>query len=88
MKNSTILIVAGIIIMIVGGIVFMNNIQDGSKNLPVSTNSATQKAHNLFADTVNSKPTNQPLNSSVMMVFIGAIAVVAGIYDSRRTVGG
>ena len=79
MKFSTILIVVGIMIMIAGGIVFMNttNTHDAKKT---GLAAIAESANNAYMD----KP-QQPLNTPMMIIFIGIVAVIVGAYDSRRT---
>lgn len=83
MKNSTILIVVGIIIMIVGGIVFMNNEQ--TKNSAAPKKGSVESAYEAVKlyDSP-SKGQGQPLSVPVIMLAFGAVALIAGFYDARH----
>ena len=82
MKNSTILIVAGIIIMIIGGIVLMNNGQTENKSTPTYAKTLSEKASETLSHNESSKPFSMPI--PVAIIVFGIVVFVAGAYDARR----
>ncbi|MFA5071816.1 MAG: hypothetical protein WC511_05660 [Candidatus Pacearchaeota archaeon] len=94
MKNSTILIVAGIIIMIIGGIVLLNTIQAEENK----ENSAVEKSGNYNimkrVEVVGNKlrpyeqPPQNPLVAPITIIIFGMVVFAAGAYDAHRSLGG
>jgi hypothetical protein len=86
MKNSTILIVVGIMIMIVGGIVFMNNGQTENKSAPTYNKIATERLTEVLDNDLHrgsSRPISIP--TPIAIIVFGMVVLVAGAYDARRT---
>jgi hypothetical protein len=91
MKKSIILIVAGIIIMIVGGIVFVNTIQIRN-NDSTSSSASVMKHSQDFINRVDLDHRSQPIipqsqTIPVAIIVFGIVVFVVGIYDARHTSG-
>jgi CHASE3 domain sensor protein len=85
MKNSTILIVAGIIIMIVGGIVFVNNTQAEDSIAHPKTSVGKVREALGIAKNYDSQPTILLNNPMILIIGGGMIMVLIGAYGFLRT---
>jgi len=97
MKFSTILIIAGIIIMIIGGIVLMDNVQEDDihkNNVQINNGQGNGedrfKPHLVDLDDATQRANNLgkprlPAVNPVMVFFTGIVMLVVGVYDARRT---
>ncbi len=84
MKNSTILIVAGIVIMVIGGIVFMNTFAETQKktiNADHPLNKLIEKQKQMMKI---DEPKNNPFVFPLIIIMFGVGLIGVGFFSSRR----
>ncbi|MFZ3057557.1 MAG: hypothetical protein WA092_00775 [Minisyncoccales bacterium] len=83
MKNSTILIVVGIIIMVVGGIVLMNSFAETQKktaNADHPLNKLIEKQKQMMKI---DEPKTNPFVSPFIIIMFGAALIVVGFFTGQ-----
>ncbi len=90
MKNSTILIVVGIIILISGGIVLMNSFQkESAKSYDYDDDHAYLSYLGTVKDAISSQETSHKNTNtratSLVMIVAGIIMVGIGVNESRHS---
>ncbi|MFA5729816.1 MAG: hypothetical protein WC938_01090 [Candidatus Paceibacterota bacterium] len=97
MKLSIILIVAGIVIAIIGGIVLMNNAQEDNVRIGnIQTNKGQVSGEDRFKPQLvdldaatqaanNAGKPRLPAANPIVVFFIGVVMVIVGVYDAYRT---
>lgn len=89
MKNSTILIVVGTAIAVLGiGIAIMNTAQADDKPV-VSTVSGIERTSQMLEKKIHQQGNSGTMIPSVptpmIIIIFGVVVLAAGVYDSRRT---
>ncbi|MFZ2390547.1 MAG: hypothetical protein WAW15_01885 [Minisyncoccales bacterium] len=88
MKNSTILIIVGIAIVVIGGIVFMNTAQVEDNKSTTSTTSGIERTSKILENDLQQRTSRAVIPSiptPMIIIVFGIVVLAAGVYDARRT---